>query len=170
VCRLKLPEFVLPNQLFRVLQVMIQDDETLNIGSANLNERSLDGGRDTEVAMGAFQPHATMQPSQASQSSQTPKTAQSPGLQTPHGDVYGFRMSLWAEHFGGKLDPVFEDPSSLECLRLFNQKADEIWEKYAEAKVANMEAHIMAFIFWLRRTARWATSRGAQSSRGRGPK
>jgi phospholipase D1/2 len=54
-------------------------------------------------------------------------------------------MSLWAEHFGGNLNPVFEDPGSLECLRLFNQKAEENWKKYAEAKVANMEAHIMAY-------------------------
>lgn len=27
------------------------------IGSANINQRSMDGGRDTEIAMGAFQPH-----------------------------------------------------------------------------------------------------------------
>ena len=26
------------------------------IGSANINQRSMDGGRDTEIAMGAFQP------------------------------------------------------------------------------------------------------------------
>jgi phosphatidylserine/phosphatidylglycerophosphate/cardiolipin synthase-like enzyme len=32
------------------------DDEYIIIGSANINQRSMDGGRDTESAMGAYQP------------------------------------------------------------------------------------------------------------------
>lgn len=113
---------------------MIQDDETLNIGSANLNERSLEGGRDTEIAMGAFQPRATMQ------------TLQTPGgVRTPRGDVYGYRLSLWAEHFGARLDPRFDDPGRLECVRYFNELAESNWRKYAEEEVANMEGHIMAY-------------------------
>jgi phospholipase D1/2 len=27
------------------------------IGSANINQRSMEGSRDTEIAMGAYQPH-----------------------------------------------------------------------------------------------------------------
>ena len=38
---------------------MIVDDEYVLIGSANINERSLDGSRDTEIAMGAYQPNYT---------------------------------------------------------------------------------------------------------------
>lgn len=38
---------------------MIVDDEYVIIGSANINERSLDGSRDTEIAMGAYQPNYT---------------------------------------------------------------------------------------------------------------
>ena len=38
---------------------MIVDDECLILGSANINERSLDGSRDSEIAMGAYQPHHT---------------------------------------------------------------------------------------------------------------
>lgn len=38
---------------------MIVDDEYVIIGSANINQRSLDGTRDTEIAMGAYQPHHT---------------------------------------------------------------------------------------------------------------
>lgn len=38
---------------------MIVDDEYVIIGSANINQRSLDGSRDTEIAMGAYQPHHT---------------------------------------------------------------------------------------------------------------
>jgi phospholipase D1/2 len=36
---------------------MIIDDEFVLIGSANINQRSMDGLRDTEIAMGAYQPH-----------------------------------------------------------------------------------------------------------------
>lgn len=38
---------------------MIVDDEYVILGSANINQRSLDGSRDTEIAMGAYQPHHT---------------------------------------------------------------------------------------------------------------
>lgn len=38
---------------------MIVDDEYVIIGSANINQRSLAGSRDTEIAMGAIQPHHT---------------------------------------------------------------------------------------------------------------
>ena len=39
---------------------MIVDDEYVLIGSANINQRSMDGSRDTEIAMGAYQPHYSM--------------------------------------------------------------------------------------------------------------
>lgn len=38
---------------------MVVDDEYVLIGSANINQRSLEGSRDTEIAMGAYQPHYT---------------------------------------------------------------------------------------------------------------
>ena len=38
---------------------MIVDDEYVILGSANINERSMAGSRDTEIAMGAYQPHHT---------------------------------------------------------------------------------------------------------------
>jgi phospholipase D1/2 len=36
---------------------MIVDDEYVILGSANINQRSLAGSRDTEIAMGAYQPY-----------------------------------------------------------------------------------------------------------------
>lgn len=36
---------------------MIVDDEYVIMGSANINQRSMAGSRDTEIAMGAYQPH-----------------------------------------------------------------------------------------------------------------
>jgi phospholipase D1/2 len=38
---------------------MIVDDEYVIIGSAIINQRSMAGTRDTEIAMGAYQPHYT---------------------------------------------------------------------------------------------------------------
>ncbi|KAL3701172.1 hypothetical protein R1sor_019194 [Riccia sorocarpa] len=55
---------------------MIVDDEYIIIGSANINERSLNGARDTEIAMGSYQPNRLGQRAQ----------------------VHGFRMSVWYEH------------------------------------------------------------------------
>lgn len=38
---------------------MIVDDEYVLMGSANINQRSMAGTKDTEIAMGAYQPHHT---------------------------------------------------------------------------------------------------------------
>lgn len=38
---------------------MIVDDEYIIVGSANINQRSMEGTRDTEIAMGAYQPNHT---------------------------------------------------------------------------------------------------------------
>lgn len=38
---------------------MIVDDEYVILGSANINQRSMAGSRDTEIAMGAYQPSYT---------------------------------------------------------------------------------------------------------------
>ena len=51
--------------------MMIVDDEYIIIGSANINQRSQDGTRDTELAVGALQPHHSTSASGA----------------TPHGQV-----------------------------------------------------------------------------------
>lgn len=40
-------------------KAMIVDDEYVIIGSANINQRSMAGTKDTEIAMGAYQPHHT---------------------------------------------------------------------------------------------------------------
>ncbi|KAK3212135.1 hypothetical protein Dsin_016841 [Dipteronia sinensis] len=93
-------------------KMMIVDDEYIIIGSANINQRSMDGGRDTEIAMGAFQPShlAANQPAK--------------------GQIYGFRMSLWQEHLGG-LDDECNQPERVECVRLINQAADGNWKMYS---------------------------------------
>ena len=49
------------------MQTMVQDDEYVTISSANLNQRSLDGSRDTEMGMGSWQPSYTLANAKSSQ-------------------------------------------------------------------------------------------------------
>ena len=56
--------FMMPVLMLVAAQMMIMDDEYVLLGSANYNQRSLDGSRDTEIAVGAYQPHHTCAPPQ----------------------------------------------------------------------------------------------------------
>ena len=60
-------------------KMLIVDDAYLLAGSANLNQRSLDGARDTEIAVGCWQSKFLHD--------------------NPLGDIHNFRISLWREHF-----------------------------------------------------------------------
>ena len=85
----ELPADVKPNTTqWRVLQsgrfmvyvhskMMIVDDEVALVGSANINQRSMDGSRDTEIMLGAWQPAHLAN-----------------GNRYPEGDVHRFRMTL----------------------------------------------------------------------------
>ncbi|XP_020218949.1 phospholipase D delta [Cajanus cajan] len=107
---------------------MIVDDEYVIIGSANINQRSLDGSRDTEIAMGASQPKYTW----------TEKNSH------PHGQVYGYRMSLWAEHLG-ILEDVFGEPDSLHCIRQVNKIARQNWDTYVSDEGNHLRGHLMQY-------------------------
>lgn len=74
----------------------------------------MDGARDSEIAMGAFQPYhlASYGP--------------------PKGQIYGFRRALWYEHLGKpKGDEAFDQPGSEKCMKLVNYLSDMNWEKYS---------------------------------------
>lgn len=106
------------------------DDEYLIIGSANINQRSMDGGRDTEMAMGAFQPHHTM-------------SGAADGV--PRGVVHGFRVSTWFEHLGYQ-EEVFQKPWTRECMQRVNELASRYWEEYSRpAPIVDMQGHLMRY-------------------------
>ena len=90
-------------------KMLIVDDAYVIVGSANLNQRSMSGSRDTEIAVGSWQP------------------AYSPN--NPYGDVHAFRMSLFTEHFRF-CDPVFQQPSSWECVQKIKFMASYNWQMY----------------------------------------
>eukprot|EP00249_Psilotum_nudum_P022879 c28674_g1_i1 orf=191-2614(+) len=107
-------------------KMMIVDDEYIIVGSANINQRSMDGGRDSEIAIGAYQPFHT----------------ESHGL--PCGQIHGFRMSLWYEHLG-RLDNVFLKPWSLECMQKINEVAKDLWEKFVAEEIKDLPGHLLTY-------------------------
>ncbi|KAG8646094.1 phospholipase D delta isoform X2 [Manihot esculenta] len=107
---------------------MIVDDEYVLVGSANINQRSLDGSRDTEIAVGAYQPTYTW----AGKKSH------------PRGQIYGYRMSLWAEHLG-ILEEEFQEPETLECIKLVNTLAKDNWKTYVDEENKEMRGHLMQY-------------------------
>ena len=89
--------------------MMIVDDAYIIVGSANINQRSLAGTRDTEMAVGCWQPHFH--------------------LHNPYGDVHKFRMSLWTEHFR-HMETAFIHPGTIECVQKVKQYAFHNWQMY----------------------------------------
>ncbi|KAJ4843492.1 hypothetical protein Tsubulata_029123 [Turnera subulata] len=107
---------------------MIVDDEYVLLGSANINQRSMAGSRDTEIAMGAYQPNHTWNIKK----------------RHPRGQVYGYRMSLWAEHFG-MVDDLFKEPGSLDCVEFVNKVAEENWRKYTADDFTPLQGHLLKY-------------------------
>ncbi|GFP97767.1 phospholipase d beta 1 [Phtheirospermum japonicum] len=107
---------------------MIVDDEYVLLGSANINQRSLEGTRDTEIAMGAYQPHYTWASKHAN----------------PRAQIYGYRMSLWAEHTG-TLEQCFEHPESLECVRRVKWMGELNWRQFEANEISPMRGHLLKY-------------------------
>lgn len=106
---------------------MTVDDEYIIVGSANINQRSMDGARDSEIAMGAYQPHHL--------------SCKKPA----RGEIYGFRMALWYEHLG-RLDDAFCRPERLECIRKVNGMAERHWDLYtAETMEGDLPGHLLPY-------------------------
>ncbi|XP_065850117.1 phospholipase D alpha 1-like [Euphorbia lathyris] len=104
-------------------KMMIVDDEYIMIGSANINQRSMDGARDSEIAMGAYQPNYL-----------------------GRGQIHGLRMSLWYEHLG-RCDELFRRPENPECIRTVNQIAARNWELYAykDLESDDLPSHLLTY-------------------------
>jgi len=107
-------------QVYVHSKLMIVDDEYVILGSANINERSMAGDRDTEIAIGAYQPH---QP-------------------TPYGAVHNFRMSLWAEHLGYSDASLLHPEQSVAAILAH---AEKNWRIYSGEKVRNLRGHLMLY-------------------------
>ncbi|KAF2312462.1 hypothetical protein GH714_034759 [Hevea brasiliensis] len=107
---------------------MIVDDEYVIIGSANINQRSMAGSKDTEIAMGSYQPHYTWAAKK----------------KHPRGQIYGYRMSLWAEHLG-EVQGLFMEPESLECVKKINNIAEANWKRYTDPNFTLLQGHLLMY-------------------------
>ncbi|KAL5579510.1 hypothetical protein UlMin_011952 [Ulmus minor] len=103
-------------------KLIIVDDAYILIGSANINQRSMDGHRDTEIAIGAYQ---------------TPKDH----TQINRGDIHSYRMSLWYEHtrLGAEEHTLLQDPKNLECVQKMRSIGEQMWKIYSGDEVVDME-------------------------------
>ncbi|KAL4368286.1 hypothetical protein GQ457_05G025030 [Hibiscus cannabinus] len=102
-------------------KLMIVDDLYILIGSANVNQRSMDGRRDTEIAIGCYQ---------------LPSRNHEIDSPSPR-DVHDYRMSLWYEHTG-LADDQFLEPQSLECVYKMRSLGDQMWQIYANEEIVDM--------------------------------
>lgn len=58
--------------------------------------------------------------------------------------IYGYRMSLWAEHLD-MLDETFEEPERLECVRKVNKIAENNWRIYASEELSLPQGHLLKY-------------------------
>ena len=93
-------------------KLMIVDDSAAIVGSANINQRSLAGSRDSELAVLAHQPLQTLLTRAG---------------QLPDGDVARFRLRIMEEHLGGQSE-LLTAPHSAECVRWIRETCRANWE------------------------------------------
>mmetsp|Transcript_1416 Transcript_1416/g.3846 ORF Transcript_1416/g.3846 Transcript_1416/m.3846 type:complete len:767 (-) Transcript_1416:58-2358(-) len=110
---------------------MCVDDEWMIMGSANINQRSMDGCRDSEMCWSGYQP-----------------TQLCNGANGPHGVVQAFRMQLWAQYLGLKnaqdLEP-FRNPHDPSTVRAFQQIEERSWQQYLADEITDMRAHLVPY-------------------------
>jgi phospholipase D1/2 len=95
------------------------------IGSANINQRSMDGKRDTEIAIGCFQIQDEVEKQMT--------------------DVHAYRMSLWYEHTNS-FNELFLEPQNLECVKMMCSIGDQMWEIYSNEEIVDMEGvHLVSY-------------------------
>jgi len=93
-------------------KMMIVDDAYIIVGSANINQRSMAGTRDTEMAVGCWQPAF-------------PESH-------PYGEVHMFRRALWASHFMST-EQVLLYPGAIECVTRVKEMAYNNWQQYSSS-------------------------------------
>ncbi|KAL1298288.1 hypothetical protein HN51_042662 [Arachis hypogaea] len=110
-------------------KIMIVDDLYILIGSANVNQRSMDGQRDTEIAIGCYQ---------------SQDGAESDKLMN-HGDIHAYRMSLWYEHTRST-DELFLEPERLDCVHRMRLIGDKMWQVYRNEEIVDMDGvHLVTY-------------------------
>lgn len=109
-------------------KMAIFDDEYIIVGSANINERSLSGDRDTEICIGAFQPR--------DDSTSADEAC----------EIKKFRKNLFCEHLGRNSEcNDWEDPLDLFTQRKIDEIAEINWESFIAEEFTPMHSHLMHY-------------------------
>ena len=58
--------------------------------------------------------------------------------------VYGYRMSLWAEHLG-KTDDCFTEPESLACVENVNRIAKDNLQRFTDDDFTPLQGHLLKY-------------------------
>ncbi len=87
----------------------------------------MDGDRDSELAIGAYQSDYICSDFDT----------------LPLGDVHKFRLNLFAEHLGRR-DPLFTDPGSEACARAVRESALQNWRDY-ESTTDVPAGHLLSY-------------------------
>ena len=109
-------------------KMTIVDDAYILVGSANINQRSLGGNRDTEIAVGGYQPDHTVEAVGGD----------------PRGGVHTFRSALWAAHLGGH-DEAYLNPGSDECLAKVREVTSGFWDLYIGEEAQHSDVHALPY-------------------------
>lgn len=56
--------------------------------------------------------------------------------------VYGYRMSLWAEQLG-VTGSLFMELNSLECVKTVNSIAEDNWKRYTDQDFKPLQGHLL---------------------------
>ena len=102
-------------------KLMITDDTHILLGSANINQRSLDGNRDSEICLAGHQPTCGSR-----------------------GHVHTFRLALWSAHLGG-YHPSLLEPGSDMCLGEVRRICEANWSEYVSDEVIGSNVHMLPY-------------------------
>jgi len=117
-------------------KLMIVDDEYLITGSANLNERSLAGDRDSEICLYLRPPLPAEPDGQVDQGKRKECIDK----------IRALRRTAWTQHLG-TLPPDFEAPEKASCSSDMRSRGRDNWIKMREMRRAGA-SHLIAFPFY----------------------
>lgn len=58
--------------------------------------------------------------------------------------IYGYRMSLWAEHLG-MINNSFKEPQTLDCVKNVNKMAEENWMRFTSDAYTPLQGHLLKY-------------------------
>ncbi|WP_218565785.1 MULTISPECIES: phospholipase D-like domain-containing protein [Pseudomonas] len=127
---------VVTEQIYVHSKLLIADDRVAILGSANINDRSLLGSRDSELAVVVRD--------------STPVTLALDGVtQSQVGKaIYEFRASLWRKHFGLSLTGNSKIQPATELIGCWNTPAAEsTWKAIQKISTENTREYEKSFVF-----------------------